>query len=99
MVSKRYTCFILQSYENIVTENDVSQDRARGVPTCGRSGNRIHVTTRFFSPVQTGPGAYSASYKRGTGFFSEGGGSKSGRGLALTTLHPLPSSTEVTQRI
>ena len=97
MVSKRYTCFILQSYENIVT---VSQDRARGVPTCGRSGNRIHVTTRFFSPVQTGPGAYSASCKRGTGFlFQRGGGSKSGRGLAVTTLHPLPSSTEVTQRI
>jgi hypothetical protein len=37
-----------------------------------RSGNRIPVGTRFSSPVQTGPGVHSTSYKMGTGFLSLG---------------------------
>ena len=36
---------------------------------------------RFFAPVQTGPGARSASYTMGTGSFP---GIKSGRGVTLT---------------
>jgi hypothetical protein len=32
----------------------------------GRSGDRIPVGTRFSAPVQTGPGAYPASYTVGT---------------------------------
>jgi len=35
----------------------------------GRSGNRIPVGARFSAPVQTGPGAHSASYTMGTGSF------------------------------
>jgi hypothetical protein len=33
----------------------------------GRSGDRIPVGARFSTPVQTGPGAYPASYSMGTG--------------------------------
>ena len=40
--------------------------------------------TRFSSPVQTGPGAHTASCKMGTGSFP---GVKSGRGVTLTP-HP-----------
>ena len=35
----------------------------------GRSGDRISVAARFSAPVQTGPGAYRASYTTGTGSF------------------------------
>ena len=38
----------------------------------GRSGYRIPVWTRFFSPVQTGPGAHPASCTMGTGSFPGG---------------------------
>jgi hypothetical protein len=38
----------------------------------GRSGDRIPVGARFSAPVQTGPGAYAASYTVGTGSFSPG---------------------------
>ena len=37
---------------------------------------------RDFPPIQTGPGAHSASCKMGTGFFL---GVKCGRGVLLTT--------------
>ena len=47
--------------------------------------DRIPVGARFFVPVQTGPGAHSASCTVGTGSFP---GVKSGRGMMLTT-HPL----------
>ena len=49
----------------------------------GRSGDRIPVG-RDFPPVQTGPGAHSASCTMGTGSFP---GVKSGRGVLLT-IHP-----------
>ena len=35
----------------------------------GRSGDRIPVEARYSTPVQTGPGAYPASYTTGTGSF------------------------------
>ena len=35
----------------------------------GRSGDRIPVGARSFAPIQTGPGAYPASYTMGTGSF------------------------------
>ena len=50
----------------------------------GRSGDRIPVG-RDFPPVQTGPGAHTASCTMGTGSFP---GGKYGRGVLLTT-HPL----------
>jgi len=40
------------------------------------------VGARFTAPVQTGPGAYLASCKMGTGSFP---GVKSGQGVILTT--------------
>jgi len=51
----------------------------------GWSGDRILVGARLPAPVQTGPGAHSASCKIGTGSFP---GIKSGRGVTLTP-HPL----------
>jgi hypothetical protein len=51
----------------------------------GRSGDRIPVRTRFFTPVQTGPGAHPASCTMGTGSYS---GVESGRGVTLS-YHPL----------
>jgi hypothetical protein len=50
----------------------------------GRFGDRIPVRTRFFAPVQTGPGAHPASCKMDTGSFP---GVESGRGVTLTP-HP-----------
>ena len=47
----------------------------------GRSGIRIPVGSRFSASVQTGPGAYSDSYKMGTVLSRE----KSGRDVALNT--------------
>ena len=38
----------------------------------GRSGDRIPLAVTFSAPVQTGPGAYPASYTMGTGSFSRG---------------------------
>jgi len=59
----------------------------------GRSGDRLPVGARFSAPVQTGPGAYSASYTMGTGSFP--GVERSGRGVD----HPPPTSTEVKERV
>jgi hypothetical protein len=47
---------------------------------------RIPVGTRFFAYVQTGPGAYPASYTMGTGSFP--GVKRLGRGAD----HPPPTS-------
>ena len=44
----------------------------------GRSGNRILVGTRFYAPVQTGPGAHPASCTMGTVSFP-GGKERPGR--------------------
>jgi hypothetical protein len=50
----------------------------------GWSGDRILVRSRFYSPVQTGPGAHPASCTMGTGSFP---GVESGQGVTLTP-HP-----------
>jgi hypothetical protein len=50
----------------------------------GQSGDRIPVGVRFFTHVQTGPGAHLASCTVGTGSFP---GVESGRGVVLT-FHP-----------
>jgi hypothetical protein len=58
-----------------------------GIATALRAG-RSGIESRWgrdFPPVQTGPGAHSASFKMGTGSFP---GVKCGRGVLLTT-HPL----------
>jgi hypothetical protein len=54
----------------------------------GRSGVRIPV-----GGVQTGRGAYPASYTKGTGSFP--GVKRPGRGVD----HPSPSSAEITERV
>jgi hypothetical protein len=59
----------------------------------GRSGDRIPVEARFSPPVQTGPGAYPASYTMGTGSFP--GVKRQGRGFD----HPHPSSAKVKKRV
>jgi hypothetical protein len=38
----------------------------------GRSGDRMPAEARFSAAVQTGPGAYPASYTKGTGSPSRG---------------------------
>ena len=45
--------------------------------------------TRFFAPVQTGPGAHSASYTIGTG----------GKAAGEWRWPPTPSSAEVKERV
>jgi hypothetical protein len=52
----------------------------------GRSGDPIPVGARFSAPVQTGTGAHPASCTMGTGSFP---GVNYGRGVLLTTSHPL----------
>jgi len=52
------------------------------------------VGARFSAPIQTGPGAYPASYTMGTASFPE---VKLPGGVALTT-HP-PSSAEVKESV
>jgi hypothetical protein len=59
----------------------------------GRSGDRIPVETRFSAPVQTGPGAHSASCTGVTGSFL--GVKRPGRGVD----HPFPSSAEVKKSV
>jgi hypothetical protein len=59
----------------------------------GRSGDRIPVGARFSAPVQTGPGANSASYIMGTESFP--GEKRPGRGVN----HPLLSRAEVKERV
>jgi hypothetical protein len=51
------------------------------------------MEVRFFAPVQTGPGAYLASYKMGTGFLPTV--KQPGRGVD----HPTISSVEVKERV
>jgi hypothetical protein len=59
----------------------------------GRFGYRIPVGARFSAAVQTGAGAYPASYTMGTGSFP---GVKRPR---LGVDHPPPSSAEVKERV
>jgi hypothetical protein len=65
------------------------RDSSVGIATelrAGRSGDRIPLWSRFFSHVQTGPGAHPASCTMGTGFFP--GVKRPGHGAD----HPPPSS-------
>jgi hypothetical protein len=57
----------------------------------GRSGDRIPVKARFFTPVQTGPVAHPASCTMGTGPFP-GGKERPGRDA-----NPSPPSSAVSQ--
>ena len=59
----------------------------------GRSGDWIPVEARFSAPVQTGPGAHSASCTMGTGSFP--GVKRPGRGVD----HPPPFSAEAEGRV
>jgi len=59
----------------------------------GRSGYRIPVGWRISVPVQTGPGAHSASYTVGTWFFP--GVKRPERGVN----HPPPFSADVKERV
>jgi hypothetical protein len=59
----------------------------------GRSGNPIPVGAIFSIPVQTGPGAHTASYTMGTGSFP--GVKRPRRGVN----HPPLSSAEVKQTV
>ena len=58
-----------------------------------RSGDRIAVRAIFSVPVQTGPGDHTASYTTVTGSFL--GVRRPGSGVE----HPLPSSSEVKERV
>jgi len=60
----------------------------------GWSWDQILVGARFPALVQTGPGAHTASYIKGTGSFP-GGVKRPGRGID----HPPPSSAEVKERV
>jgi len=57
-----------------------------------KAGIHTVATRALYAPVQTGPGAYPASFTMGTGL-SRG---LSCRGVALTTA---PSSAEVKERV
>jgi hypothetical protein len=59
----------------------------------GRSGDRIPVGARFSAPIQTGPGAHSASYMRGTGSFPRVKRPRCGAD------YPPTSSAEVKERV
>jgi hypothetical protein len=59
----------------------------------GRFGDRMSVEARFSAPVQSCPGAHSASYAVGTGSFP--GAKRSGRRVD----HTPPSSAEVKERV
>jgi len=53
----------------------------------------LPVEARFFTPIQTGPGAHAASYTMGTGSFL--GVKQPGHGVD----HPPPSSVKVKERV
>jgi hypothetical protein len=53
----------------------------------------IPVVARYSAPVQTGPGAHTASYTMGTGSFA--GVKRPGRGVD----YPPTSSAEVKERV
>jgi hypothetical protein len=72
----------------------VGRDSSFSTVTCyGRSGDKIPAGSRFFAPIQTGPGAHQPSYTMGTGSPPR---RQSGRNLALTT-HP--HNAEVKERV
>jgi hypothetical protein len=70
---------------NTARGRDSSVGIANGWLRAGRSGDRIPVGVRFFSHVQTVPGAHPASCTMGAGTFPE---VATGQGVVLT-IHPL----------
>ena len=74
----------------------VGWDSSDGIAACYRlDGLRIESRwgARFFASIQTDLGAHPASHTMGTGSFQ--GAKRPGRGVD----HPLPSSTEVKERV
>jgi hypothetical protein len=70
-----------------------TQKFSKTLKAVGGSGDRIPMGARFSAPVQTGPGAYPASFTMGTGSFPAV--KRPGRGVD----HPPPSSAEVKERV
>ena len=71
-------------------------DSSVGIATrCRLDGPRMEsrLAAKFSATVQTVPGAHPASHTMGTGSFQ--GAKRPGRGVD----HPLPSSTEVKERV
>ena len=59
----------------------------------GRSGDRMPVRARFTAHVQTGPGAYPASYTMVTGSFP------GGKAAGTWRWPPTPSNAEVKEKV
>jgi hypothetical protein len=79
-----------------VLGRSVGQDNSVGIVTrYGMDGQGIESQcgTKFSAPVQTGPGAHTASYTMGTGSFP--GVKRPGLGVD----HLPPSSAEVKERV
>jgi hypothetical protein len=79
-----------------IFSNSVGRNSSVGIATtlrAGRSEDLIPVGARFFTPVQTDPGAHPASCTMGTGSFP--GVKRPGRGVD----HPPHSSAEVKERV
>ena len=67
--------------------------RDSSVDIATRYGNQILVGSRFSAPVQTGLGAHTASYTRGTGLLT------GGKGAGAWCCPPTPSTAEVKERV
>jgi hypothetical protein len=85
-------CQCLCAFQFRTKFKSLGRDSAVGIATrYGLDGPGIESRwgTRFYAPVQTGPGAHPASYKMGTWSFP--GVKQPGRGVD----HPPPSRSEV----
>jgi hypothetical protein len=80
-VTRRKEIATDQSPLAIITRHFYSRFRYSDWLRAGRSGDQIPVGAKFSAPVQTGPGAHSASCTMGTGSFPE---VKRDRGVMLT---------------
>jgi hypothetical protein len=67
-------CFLLVSISSsYYVEPSILKEQIRATRYgAGRTGDRIPVEARFFTPVQTGPGAHPGSYKNGHRVFPGG---------------------------
>ena len=76
-ISERGKIFFSSGHRNrtwgpsILNMNGQKGNRYRYSLRAGRFGDRIPVAARVSAPIQTGPGAYPASYTMGTGSFPE----------------------------
>jgi len=86
--------FLLNLFRNVGAHNlnCVGRDSSVGIAT-GRSGDRVPVGARFFTPVQTSPGAQPASCTMGNGSFPEVKRPEHG------VDHPRPSSAKVKEGV